>query len=319
MSVYIYQKSLQLDDVDQSSQVRHLVPVERMNVLDRNYIHKIQERFYELGFGYMVGNINGCFNTKLYGTLMAFQQQAKFPLRRKKDFVCGQCSLEEVSVSFYGSSNGVFDLETSKEMDLWLRKGYVNSCEEPLIQIGKTWAREEVFRAVSSVRDAIISNEGVFPELSFACFRHPAGALEMPGRKKESLHCTGLALDLDEWRGAQSQEDDFFFIERIDEKWTVYARSRSIHVPEICIRAWYFDKQSQRFYEKEVRERLIDVSSLMRDNGLEPINAIDGWEKSYYLSEWWHFQINQNDDWFTGMKAIGFSREYLEFLGYKQG
>jgi hypothetical protein len=250
---------------------------------------------------------------------MTFQQQAKFSLRRKKDFVSGECLLEEVSVSFFGAANGVFDLETSKEMDLWLRKGYVNSCEKPLIQVGKTWAREDVVRAVSRVRDIVIGNEGIFPELSFACFRHPAGALEMPGRKKESLHCTGLAIDLDEWRGAQSQEDDFFFIERIDDgKWTVYARSRSLKIPEVSIQAWYFDKQSQSFYTKEFRERLIDISSLMLNTGLEPINAIAGWEKSYYLSEWWHFQVNQDNDWFTEMQTIGFSREYLEFLGYKQ-
>jgi hypothetical protein len=319
MSVYIYQRDLQLYDVDPSSQVRHSVPVEFMSTLDRNYIHKVQERFHELGFGYMVGNINGCFNTKLYGTILAFQQQALLPRRRKKDFVDGSFSLEEVPISFSGSVNGIFDSETAKEVDLWLRKGYVNSCDKPLVPIGKTWAREDVAAAISRVRRVVVGRGGVFPELSFACFRHPAGTLEMPGRKKESLHCVGIAIDLDEWRGAQSQEDDFFFVDRDEhQKWVVYVRSRSSKVPLFTIQVWYFDWRSRCFRTKEVQERLINLSFLLEEAGLRPIHAISGWEESYYLSEWWHFQKEEHNDWFTEMRLSGFSPEYLRFLGYGQ-
>jgi len=317
MSVYIHQRDFQLNDVDQTSRERHFVPIEKMNILDRNYIHKIQERFHELGFGYMVGNINGCFNVKLYGTIMAFQQQASLPLRRRKDFVNGHCFLDEVQISFSGCINGIFDSETAIEIDLWLRKGYINSCEKLLVQVGKTWIREDIATAIYRIKEFLLSKEGLFPDFLFACFRHPAGFLEIPGRKKKSLHCTGLAIDLDEWRGSQSQEDDFFFIERTcDESWVVYVQSRSFEISEVNILAWYFDWKSCCFYTKEVKERLINLSLLMDKEGLKPISALSGWEDVYYLSEWWHFQVNQCRDWFIEMQTIGFSREYLEFLGY---
>ena len=62
MAVYRFTKQLERFDTDKTTKERHLTDKNTLNILDRNYLHKIQERFHELGYGYMVGNINGCFN-----------------------------------------------------------------------------------------------------------------------------------------------------------------------------------------------------------------------------------------------------------------
>lgn len=317
MAVYIYKRNLSQNDIDKYSQERRLVPFESMNVLDNNYIHKIQERFCELGFGYMIGNINGCFNSKLYGTIMSFQKQAQSSFRRYIDFTNNKVSTKDIKISFSGKINGEFDEDTSKEMDIWLREGYINSCESPLIQIGKTWARRNIVKAVHNISNELASHKGIFPYTSFACFRHPAGAYGMPGRKNKSLHCTGLAIDLDEWRGAQSEKYDFFYIEKNDDwNWRVFTYSTSPEVPIKNINAWYFNWKSNCFEKKEVSKRLIDITYLFDKYGLKGIKCLKGWESSYYRSEWWHFQKKQTSDWYSEMQKIGFTPEYLDYMGY---
>jgi len=118
--VYVFSDQLTINDVDPVSYERHLVEFGKERVLTRNCIHKLQARFSELGFGYMVGNVNGCFNKRLISAVLSFQEQALSPRRRIIDLYSEVENVTEVSVTFKGQVSGDFDKYTADELNIWL-------------------------------------------------------------------------------------------------------------------------------------------------------------------------------------------------------
>ena len=317
MSVYLFAKNLSLDNVDKTSIERHFS--KNPNILDRNYIHKLQDRFHELGFGYMVGNINGVFNEKLRATVTSFQAQARETIRRCYDYYNKSYSYLNVPITFNGSMNGKFDFETANELDLWLKRGYRNSCDTPLVKFEKTWIRKEIADKLFQIEEKVRDLGGMFPLDFIGCFRNPSNITKFKGMKHMSLHKAGLAIDLDEWRGMQDLEHDYYFIssDHSKEKWEVFLKSKSNDIPETSCECWFYDHQSSRYQQQNIRGKFINLTKIFVEYGLQPISRHNGWENNYYLSEWWHFQLSKdNVDWFKEMSSIGYSMSYLEEIGY---
>ncbi len=318
MATYIFTKELQLNDVDRTTSERHLTGINEQNLLHRNFIHKIQERFHELGFGYMVGNINGCFNVKLYSTILSFQNQSLAKKRNRFNFVNNTLESISVNLTFKGTPNGKFDEETAKELSVWLDRNYRNSSAEPLIKWGKTWIRSEIAAKIDNVKKEVVELGGIFPTNSIACFRSPANTTITPGMKKTSLHLAALAVDFDEWRGMQNSETDYYFIaDRDGEYWDVYVKTKK--VGKLKTKEFYFyDSKLKKYTTKSIEGHFINISHLMFKEGLVPIKRKKGWESEFYFSEWWHFQDKDANDnnWESAMIEIGFSKSFLKSQNY---
>lgn len=318
MAVYRYTKKLILGDIDKTTNERHLVSNFDLNTLERNYLHKIQERFHELGFGYMVGNINGCFNTKLFATILAFQSQAKSTRRYKYDLFNEKIILVDVVPSYLGKTNGVFDKETSDELSIWLENNYRASCDQPLIKWGKTWIRANIAEKIEKIKKEVKAKGAFFATHNIACFRNPANTTISTGMKKTSLHLAALAIDLDEWRGMQNSKNDYYFIsDENDGYWDIYLKKSK---PERVVEKefTFYDFEKREYYKELVSGDFINLTNLFKKHGLIPIRRRNGWENEYYLSEWWHFQDKNasDDNWKNAMNEIGYLDYFLEIQNY---
>ncbi|QHI38041.1 hypothetical protein IMCC3317_34250 [Kordia antarctica] len=318
MAVYKFSNKLKKNDVDKTTYERHLTGEEDSNVLDKNYIHKIQERFHELGFGYMVGNINGCFNIKLYATILAFQIQAKSQKRNIYNFFSEKEYTEKINITFLGQVNGVFDNETAKELSLWLENNYRNSCDVPLVKWGKTWIRSETSEKIEKIKSKVLGLGGIFPINSIACFRNPANTTISKGMKKTSLHLAALAIDLDEWRGMQDPDTDYYYIaDRDGEYWDVFVKSK-LKNNTLKKDFTFYDFDKRQYYNKTLEGGFINISKLFEEQAMIPIRRKMGWEREYYLTEWWHFQRINTDDsiWQKEMNKIGYINKFLKKQNY---
>ncbi|MFV0572196.1 MAG: hypothetical protein ACK5M1_07180 [Xanthomarina gelatinilytica] len=319
MAVYKFTKELKRFDIDKTTEERHLSGDNPLNKLDRNYLHKIQERFHELGFGYMVGNINGCFNFKLYATILSFQAQSKKATRRILNLNEDKIYQKKVNVTFIGEINGVFDEHTADELNIWLENNYRNSCEVPLIKWGKTWMRESMAEKLDNIKNHLFFNKSIFPSDNIACFRSPSNTTISTGMKKKSLHLAALAFDLDEWRGMRNPEKDFYYISDKDGKyWELFLKTENQDIPVSEKQFIFYNIDDKEYYSKLLKGRFINLTDILSLNGFEPIGRKKGWETEYYLTEWWHFQFQDIDEnkWKTEMCNIGYIEYYLAEFGY---
>ncbi len=319
MTVYSFPSDLQFGDVDPTFQERHYTYDATPNILKRNLLHKLQERFCELGFEYIIGNINGCFNNKTLAAVLSFQKQSMYSKRRRKNLFTNEFELVDVPITFKGASNGVFDKPTADEFDLWLRCSYFNSCDCPLIKFEKTWARPEIAEALVRTEKAIRMRGGAFPTNFIACFRNPANVTISAGMKQHSVHHTGLAFDYDEWRGMQDPSSDYYFVESAEnnEFWKVFVRSISPDIPQSTHKFVFFDSLRSCYFEHELTGQFISLTDVFAAHGLKPIKRHTNWEREYYLTEWWHFENTSTmTSWQSEMVKIGYTEEFLARLKY---
>lgn len=319
MAVYNFIQEISLGDVDPTFNERHYTGRFEPNILKRNLLHKIQERFCEIGFEYMIGNINGCFNLKTLSAIYSFQEQSLKTTRRIKNLYTDEFSLQTVPITFNGEVNGKFDEPTAKELNLWLKNNYYNSCDIPLVKFEKTWARPEIAQSLISAQNIVKSLGGVFPTNFIACFRNPANVTISTGMKQHSLHNTALAFDYDEWRGMQDVNFDYYFIESaIDtEYWNVFIKSNSNDIKISKHNFVFYDSLKKAYYESVVEDRFINLTEIFSHLDLHPIKRKKNWENEYYYTEWWHFQNIENMlDWQTEMNKIGYTNKFLKELNY---
>lgn len=319
MGIYNFTRGVSLGDVDPTYKERHFTGDIKPVTLPKNLLHKIQERFCELGFEYMIGNINGCFNYKTLATVLAFQKQALQVQRRIRNLYTDQFELQQVAVTFKGVVNGIFDEPTALEMNIWLKNNYYNSCEIPLVKFEKTWVRPEIADSLYKAKDIVHNKGGIFPTNFIACFRNPANVTISTGMKFHSLHNTALAFDYDEWRGMQESDYDYYFIEsaKDSEYWNVYVRSHSHEIEESLHTFIYYDSVSRQYKEIKTYGKFINLTEIFHEVGLFPIKRKKGWENEYYYTEWWHFEKTpQGFEWKAEMNKIGYVDEALRIFGY---
>lgn len=319
MSVYNFIQEITLGDVDPTYKERHFTGNIEPNYLKKNLLHKIQERFCEIGFEYMIGNINGCFNYKTLATILAFQKQSLNPKRRIRNLFSDDFCLERVPITFEGELNGKFDEATAAELNVWLKNNYFNSCEIPLVKFEKTWTRPEIAESLSRAKEIVKSKGGVFPTNFIACFRNPANVTISTGMKQHSLHNTALAFDYDEWRGMQDEYSDYYFIESAEdnEHWNVFVKSNLTQIKKSKHTFVFYDSLQKKYNSVEKNDRFINLTEVFSKVGLTPIRRKNNWESEYYYTEWWHFEnTSKYTDWKTEMNRIGYTDEFLKALKY---
>lgn len=317
MSILPFTQTFYPGDVDPTSPERHFIGGAQANYLDSNCIHKIQEKFCELGFEYMVGNINGCYNTKLASAVCAFQEQATGAFRRFVNTFDGEASTLLLTPTYNGHVNGILDEATFRELNIWLLHNFANSCPSPLTRFGRTWVQQPIAAAMREVIKITRRHKGYFPENAFACFRSPANVTISSGMIKNSLHHLALAIDLDEWRGMQNPHLDRFFISSSEdnEHWNVHIPCADAEIPETTHTFMFFRADSKTYYECEISGRFLDLTAIFKSVGLTPIRRKEGWTKNYYLTEWWHFQLATPRSWTEEISRIGYSKKALSLLG----
>jgi len=292
---------------DPTSEARHLVPHSKIRLAEHRGVHKLQARLHEIGFGYMVGLINGVFNKRTEDAVKAFQFQ--FNEGKVRKTVRGELSELQIHDEkndglVIPDINGIFDEATCAALNNWLVNGYYNASINLVRPYGNTWLAVGLIEKLEKLRSRLKDQGVTFPIHFLGGFRHPFRDTSQ-GMISDSLHCLGSAVDLDEWRGMQNPDSDYYFLQADQVgKWRIWMR-RDQELKVETRRFTFFEQGS--YTSKDVTGDFIDITGLIEEVGLRRIGRRTNWEKNYYLSEWWHIEDDRDYiGWQNELTKIGY-------------